>query len=76
MSTKPEFAGWLLPDNAALLETGARVTSVNEEGDVALFCYSLARTFSFTVETKDVKAWAARIGDFVTIRVTAEKLEG
>jgi hypothetical protein len=58
-----------------LLETSARVHSVDEEGNVRLFCYRLDTSFNFNVGFSGAKEWAARIGDCITIRVTAEIFE-
>lgn len=50
-----------------IIRTGARVTRIDEEGYVGLFLYSHDATFSFKVADGTVKAWAGRLGDFVTI---------
>ena len=55
---------------------GARVSSVTEEGNVDLWCYEMGRSFELHVGTQDAaRAWGARLGDFVTIQVLAEKYE-
>jgi hypothetical protein len=58
---------------ATLLRTGARVNSVDEEGEVSLFCYSLGRSFAF--RSGDVARWGALIGKPITIEVSDEAYE-
>ena len=54
---------------------GARVNSVDEEGEVTLYLYSARRTFSFRADYGEHKDWGARLGDYVTITVTEGKYE-
>ena len=59
---------------APIYTTGARVSRITEEGEVTLFCYSIQRDISLQVSRNETKAWASRIGDYVTVQVLPEKL--
>lgn len=65
-----------MSNGEVLLETGARVNQVDEEGTVTLFCYSLDHLFSFNVDSDRAREWGTKLGTFVTLRVTEETLEG
>lgn len=56
-----------------LKATGARVNSVDEEGEVSLFLYSWGRSYTFNVGGVGAKEWGARIGDLVTVQILAEE---
>lgn len=59
-----------------LVRTGGRVTSINEDGYAGIFLYRHDVSFTFKVPDGTIKAWAARIGDFVSFTIEDGKLDG